>query len=327
MVRKLNIILFSVALAPGVAAAQQPCTSDARQVVDQVYRQILSRPVDGSGASNWASQLTDHRATVRDVIARIAKSDEFTRKFMSENPGRRDQMSYERGVDTIYRKLMNRTPTNDERTQYARIASNEGFGAVIDEILSSQQYERQYGDWRVPGVNVSYCGDRSAFNRSRGFGNDGGFGPNSGGFRDDGGFNANGAFGNANRRGFGNRDTLGTSGQLVVVNAAQQWTDTGIDVRAGDRLLFDASGSVQLSPTPDDVATPDGSKTNRMAPAAPVRNKTAGALIGRIGNGTPFFVGSQGTIDARNSGRLYLTVNDDYDGDNSGEFRVDVQIR
>jgi len=140
MVRKLNIILFSVALAPGVAAAQQPCTSDARQVVDQVYRQILSRPVDGSGASNWASQLTYHRATVRDVIARIAKSDEFTRKFMSENQGRRDQMSYERGVDTIYRKLMNRTPTNDERTQYARIASNEGFGAVIDEILSSQQY-------------------------------------------------------------------------------------------------------------------------------------------------------------------------------------------
>jgi hypothetical protein len=50
------------------------------------------------------------------------------------------------------------------------------------------------------------------------------------------------------------------------------------------------------------------------------------ALLGRIGaDGEPFYVGR-----ARNcptdlgSGRLYLTVNDDYRSDNLGVFYVDI---
>jgi Ca2+-binding EF-hand superfamily protein len=112
----------------------------------------------------------------------------------------------------------------------------------------------------------------------------------------------------------------------VTVNAQQQWTDTGVTVRAGDVLTLAGRGTVQLAPDPNDVASPAGSKTGRRAPSAPV-NATAGALIGRIGNSDPFVVGNQGTLRAPASGRLFLGVNDDHMADNSGAFEVSIAVR
>ena len=55
------------------------------------------------------------------------------------------------------------------------------------------------------------------------------------------------------------------------------------------------------------------------------RQAVAAALIGRIGGSGVFFVGSdRGDFRMRDSGRLYLSVNDDYLQDNSGAFRVTV---
>ena len=57
----------------------------------------------------------------------------------------------------------------------------------------------------------------------------------------------------------------------------------------------------------------------------PIPNRAGGALIGRIGNGAPFFIGSGvQSFRAGTSGRLYLGINDDYLPDNSGSFRVIV---
>jgi hypothetical protein len=58
-----------------------------------------------------------------------------------------------------------------------------------------------------------------------------------------------------------------------------------------------------------------------------VRDAPAGGLVARIGNGATTFLGARGTMRAPISGRLYLGVNDDYLGDNSGDFRVNVSVR
>jgi hypothetical protein len=67
--------------------------------------------------------------------------------------------------------------------------------------------------------------------------------------------------------------------------------------------------------------------SGRRADNAPFRDKPAGALIGRIGNGTPLFLGERGQVRVSNTGRLYLSVNDDYLQDNSGEYRVALTVR
>jgi hypothetical protein len=113
-------------------------------------------------------------------------------------------------------------------------------------------------------------------------------------------------------------------GRTLSVPANAGWVNTGITVRQGQTVLFDTEGEVRLSSDPADVASAAGSKTGRRARNAPLPGTLAGALIGRIGNGQPFGIGNQTSIPAPASGMLFLAVNDDAQGDNTGEFRVTI---
>ena len=113
---------------------------------------------------------------------------------------------------------------------------------------------------------------------------------------------------------------------VVQVNATERWVDTGLDTRVGDILRITSTGSVRLSANANDQAGPGGA--NRRADQAPLPFYPAGSLIARISNGTPFFIGDGTNVDRVNAaGRLYLSVNDDHLGDNSGAFRVSIVIR
>lgn len=111
------------------------------------------------------------------------------------------------------------------------------------------------------------------------------------------------------------------------VAANQQWTQTSITVRRGDRLQFSVSGEIQLSADANDKAISAGSLTGRFAPGAPGPQWLAGALIGRIGGGVPFPIGNQTEpLTMSDNGILWLGVNDDTVSDNSGAFIVTVRV-
>jgi hypothetical protein len=114
--------------------------------------------------------------------------------------------------------------------------------------------------------------------------------------------------------------------QTVRVNSMQRWTDSGIIVRAGDVITFEASGQIEMS-DPSDTATPAGSTRGRTAPDAPVLGQKAGGLLAKIGEYSPAFIGDRTTWTAPVSGRLYLGVNDDHLPDNRGEFTVTVGVQ
>ena len=76
-----------------------------------------------------------------------------------------------------------------------------------------------------------------------------------------------------------------------------------------------------------DTATPAGSRIGRRAADAPLRNQPAGILIARVGNAATFAVGDRRTVRAPASGELFLGVNDDFLGDNRGEYRVSVTVQ
>jgi hypothetical protein len=119
----------------------------------------------------------------------------------------------------------------------------------------------------------------------------------------------------------------GTTGSVIVVDPSARWTDTGIDVRAGDTLTFDADGRISLSDNPGDEATASGSATGRRAANAPLTSAPAGGLIARIGNRAPVYVGNRQALRVPASGRLYLGVNDDHLADNQGQYRVTIDVR
>ena len=121
--------------------------------------------------------------------------------------------------------------------------------------------------------------------------------------------------------------SVGTAGRVFLVDATRRWTDTGIDLVAGDVIRIDADGNVTLSTNTQDAAGPAGSATGRRAPDAPLPDRPAGALIARIGNAAPIVVGQHGSVTSSVAGRLYLGVNDDYLLDNRGQFRVTITTR
>jgi Ca2+-binding EF-hand superfamily protein len=123
-------------------------------------------------------------------------------------------------------------------------------------------------------------------------------------------------------------DATGTAGRTVVVDARERWTDTGIIVRRGDLLSFQADGTIRMSANANDTATPTGSAAGRRAPESPVNTHPAGGLIARIGDSAPVYVGDRSNrLRAPAAGRLFLSVNDDHLADNSGQFRVTITIQ
>jgi hypothetical protein len=108
----------------------------------------------------------------------------------------------------------------------------------------------------------------------------------------------------------------------VNVTAREPWTDTGIDVRAGQSIYFRASGEVRWGANRRDGA--GGERNSPRNPNRPLPDRPAAALLGRIGGDVIFVGDDQGPYRARSSGRLYLGINDDVFTDNTGNLRVTV---
>jgi hypothetical protein len=109
----------------------------------------------------------------------------------------------------------------------------------------------------------------------------------------------------------------------VTVSARTQWTDTGVNVRNGQTIFFEATGRIRWGSNRQDG--PEGENNSPRNPSRPIPGRPAAALIGRVGDEAPFFIGSDTEgIRVRGSGTLLLGVNDETLDDNSGSFRVTV---
>lgn len=121
---------------------------------------------------------------------------------------------------------------------------------------------------------------------------------------------------------------LAAGERQITVAGNADWVDTGMTVRQGQVVSFNASGEVTLSADSNDKATPGGSTSGRKAANAPIPTANAGALIARVGGvkgrgaSAVVAVGDQKTVTMPAAGRLFLRVNDDHVGDNSGQFEV-----
>lgn len=144
---RVALLVSALTVVPSIAAAQQPCTTDARQVIEQVYRQVLERSAD-AGASVWVDRL-NNRTTVREIVRGIAKSPEHLQRFGNQ--------ARENVVVDIYRHLLNRGPEAEGLKNAVDLVSRRGVQPLIDQIMDSQEYRQQFGDWTVPGSSVRFC--------------------------------------------------------------------------------------------------------------------------------------------------------------------------
>jgi hypothetical protein len=105
-----------------------------------------------------------------------------------------------------------------------------------------------------------------------------------------------------------------------TVSTGQPWTDTGVDLQAGDVLAVAASAHSGSNCDPAGV----GSAT---AQTLPVSSALPGALIARLQeNGAPMLVGASRQLRVAQAGHLFLGVNVDGTAPCVGSFAVKVHV-
>lgn len=112
--------------------------------------------------------------------------------------------------------------------------------------------------------------------------------------------------------------------QGVTVSSQMQWSPTGIIVSRGEWVTFSTTGEVKIGGEGNPTANADGVTTGARAPDSPVAAAPAGALVGKIGNGPAFLIGSRNRMQMTAAGQLFLGVNDGHLQDNEGSFQVQV---
>jgi hypothetical protein len=116
-----------------------------------------------------------------------------------------------------------------------------------------------------------------------------------------------------------------TAGSPIVMDipANEQWTDSGVDLRPGQRIRIAASG--KISSMQGVRNGPEGSSEDPYGISLLPTERHA-ALIAKVGDGHPFLVGPGTSHQAGDGGRLYLGVNDVAVMDNSGYYQVEVVL-
>ena len=159
---RIAMLFLAVTFSPVAAMAQQPCTTDATQVVNELYRHMLERQAD-AGSAQWVQELQSGRQTVRDIVRQIANSPEHMQRFGQAEAG--EGTTYERSVARLYRHILGRQPDAAGQSAHAELMQRRGPDAVIDRIVNSNEYDQQFGDWGVPGSGgMKFCapGNRTA---------------------------------------------------------------------------------------------------------------------------------------------------------------------
>ena len=144
---RLAVLVSALTVVPSLTLAQQPCTTDAGQVIEQVYRQVLERSAD-PGASGWVDRFDQahHGSRNRSWHRQVARTS------AAVGSQSRDNM-----VVDVYRHLLNREPEPEGMKNAGIFVSMRGFASLVDQLVDSPEYRERFGDWTVPGSNVRFA--------------------------------------------------------------------------------------------------------------------------------------------------------------------------
>ncbi len=130
----------------------------------------------------------------------------------------------------------------------------------------------------------------------------------------------------------------------ITLQGTTSWMDTSLDVEEAQEIHFKASGMISLQKgNPLAFCGPEGFNLKTMQQPLPEQN--IGALIGKVVQVISveieeetgkeirqelvrlFFIGVERVLRAPIRGRLFIGINENIVGDNSGEFKVEIILK
>ncbi len=118
--------------------------------------------------------------------------------------------------------------------------------------------------------------------------------------------------------------------QELAINGDQQWADTAIDLKPGERLQLTAKGTLRYADAQKENG-PEGLPRGfrDLLRVLPFNQTGRGALIGRIGDADivePFLVGPKAELAVRAAARLFLGINQAKNETADGSFNVVIEV-
>jgi len=115
-----------------------------------------------------------------------------------------------------------------------------------------------------------------------------------------------------------------------TLDGGQVWTDTGITLQPGQRIVVTAEGSLRYTDAKEDNG-PEGLTRNfkDLIRILPENSVGRGAVIGRIGDADiaqPFVIGAKKEVVAPVSGKLAIGINQSDSDAGTGSYTVKVQV-
>jgi hypothetical protein len=118
--------------------------------------------------------------------------------------------------------------------------------------------------------------------------------------------------------------------QTFTLKGGDTWTDTGITLEPGQRIVVTAEGTMRYADAKEDNG-PEGLTRNfkDLIRILPFNDAGRGALIGRIGDADvaqPFLLGAHKEVVAPVGGKLALGINQGSNDTGDGSYTVKVQV-
>jgi LssY-like putative type I secretion system component LssY len=118
--------------------------------------------------------------------------------------------------------------------------------------------------------------------------------------------------------------------QEIQLTGDQLWSDTGIDVQAGEHVVVTATGTLRYSDAPDDNG-PEGRTRgfSDLIRILPFNDAGRGALLGLIGDAAtsqPFLIGAHRDVVAPISGRLSVGINQSTNDTATGTYSARIEV-
>jgi len=115
-----------------------------------------------------------------------------------------------------------------------------------------------------------------------------------------------------------------------TLDGGKVWTDTGINLQPGQRIVVTADGSLRYSDAKDDNG-PEGLTRNfkDLIRILPDNSAGRGAVIGKIGDpdiAQPFVIGAKKELVAPISGKFNLGINQADSDTGTGTYKVKVEV-
>ena len=114
-------------------------------IISACYRQVFGRDVyQGQELKSAENRLENGDISLREFVRILAKSDTFRNLYWTS-------LYVVKAVEYIHRRLLGRpTYGRQEINKYFDICSKQGFYALVDSILDSEEYSEAFGDDTVP---------------------------------------------------------------------------------------------------------------------------------------------------------------------------------